>query len=296
MKLDRQAAYDAVEKLAKELGLTVIETAEGICEIANAKMADAIRTLTISKGIDPREFSLVAYGGAGPMHAMLIAENLGINRILIPNTAGTFSAWGMLQTDIRQDAVRNYVSRLEDSDQNLINKVYLDMEEEVKKILTQQRIDEKDSSFLRLADLRYEGQEYTLTIPLDGKNVDNKSLKDIRDLFNDNHLRVYGHNNPEGSIEIVNLRVTGLGKLDKEESVEKLSKSTTKPDPIRIKPVVWDSKTVDTPVYSTSDLSYGHTIIGPHIIESSNSTIVVPKSYVVSVDSSENIEITRRKS
>src|SRR5699024_2720147 len=93
MKLDRETAYNVIEELAKKLNLSVIETAEGICEIANAQMAEAIRTLTVSKGIDPRDFSLVAFGGAGPMHAMFIGEHLGINRILIPTVAGTFSAW-----------------------------------------------------------------------------------------------------------------------------------------------------------------------------------------------------------
>src|SRR5699024_2239567 len=138
MKLDWNAAYNAIQELAQELDLSVIETAEGICDIANAKMADAIRTLTVSKGIDPRDFSLVAFGGAGPMHSMLIADHLDIEKILIPTVAGTFSAWGMLQTDIRHDDVRNYVSLLEESNHTEMSDLYKHMEEKAVSILEQQ--------------------------------------------------------------------------------------------------------------------------------------------------------------
>ena len=293
MKLDWQAAYKAIEKLAHQLGLRVIETAEGICEIANSKMADAIRTLTISKGIDPRDFSLVAFGGAGPMHSMLIAENLGIKRIIIPTLAGTFSAWGMLQTDIRHDDVRTFVSLLENTDHTKMHEIYQNMEQEAEEILKQQKIKKEDIEFNKLADLRYVGQEYTVTVPLQS-SLNTHSLIDLKDQFHNTHLRMYGHNNPEGDVEVVNLRIVSFGILKTQEKVFSETKSVENPEPIRRKNIVWNNIEIETPVFSTKDLAYGQTINGPTIIESNTSTIVVPENYHVHVETMGNLEVIRR--
>ena len=293
MKLDYQAAYHAIEKLANQLGLSVIETAEGICEIANSKMADAIRTLTISKGIDPREFTLVAYGGAGPMHSMFIAEHLGIKEIIIPTVAGTFSAWGMLQTDIRHDDVRTYVSALENIDKEKVEDFYVEMEENVKVILMQQNVKGENIEFSRLGDLRYVGQEYTVTVPLDD-DLSNQSLEELEQRFHDAHLRIYGHSNPEGEVEIVNLRLVGFGRLNIEEQTLEEAKSGETPEPIKTKKVVWDNKEVDTPVYTTSNLKYGQNIEGPAIIASETSTVVVPEQFNVSIENMGNLRVQRR--
>ncbi|GGB42343.1 5-oxoprolinase [Lentibacillus populi] len=294
MKLDWNAAYEAIEKIAIKLDLSVVETAEGICDIANAKMADAIRTLTVTKGIDPRDFSLVAFGRAGPMHSMLIADHLDINRILIPTVAGTFSAWGMLQTDIRHDDVRNYVSFLENSDFSKIEDLYNDMEREAEIVLNQQNIGKEDIQFTRLVDLRYVGQEYTVTVPLVDGKIESNSINRLTELFNNTHQNIYGHSNPEGAVEVVNLRIVGLGKLENEENIQSSDKVLGSPEPIRRKAVVWNNKEIETPVYSTNDLAFGHIVSGPTIIESSTSTIVVPEYYTVNVDRFGNLEVIRR--
>lgn len=294
MKLDWNAAYNAIQKLAQELDLSVIETAEGICDIANAKMADAIRTLTVSKGIDPRDFSLVAFGGAGPMHSMLIADHLDIDKILIPTVAGTFSAWGMLQTDIRHDDVRTYIAYLENSDFGKMDRLFGDMEQEAIIVLHQQNIKKEDIHFTRLADLRYVGQEYTVTVPLIEGEITGDSIKQLKELFHSTHQKIYGHNNPEGAVEIVNLRIVSLGELENEESSLSTSKSLGSPEPIRKKDVIWNNKKIQTPIYSTDNLAFGHIISGPTIIESSTSTIVVPEDYLVKVDQIGNLQVTRR--
>lgn len=140
MKLDREAAVAAVKTVADQIGLSVQETAEGICDIANAKMADAIRTLTVKRGIDPRNFTLVAFGGAGPMHAVLIAELLDIKKIFVPSVSGTFSAWGMLQTDIRYDTVRNYVATMGAVNKAELVSSYEEMKQDSIHVLNQQNI------------------------------------------------------------------------------------------------------------------------------------------------------------
>lgn len=296
MKLDQDAAYKAVERISNQLGLSVSETAEGICDIANAKMADAIRTLTISKGIDPRDFALVAFGGAGPMHAVLIAEHLGINKVLVPTVAGTFSAWGMLQTDIRHDNVRTFVSLLHESNHSKMNSLYKEMEVETADVLGQQNIMEENMKFTRLADLRYVGQEYTVTVPFSFEEVNEKTIEKLIQLFHQRHLNIYGHNNPEGIVEVVNLRVIGYGRLEKIEKLEIAEKTKDGIEPIKLKEVIWNGEEKQTPVYSIHDLAYGHVIYGPTVIESPSSTIVVPENYRVKVDRIGNLEITKEES
>lgn len=295
MKLDWQAAYDVIENIANQLNLSVIETAEGICDIANAKMADAIRTLTVSKGIDPRDFSLVAFGGAGPMHAMFIAEHLNIKEVLIPVSAGTFSAWGMLQTDIRHDDVRNYVVKLNESNHALMEDIYKEMEDNAKVVLTKQNIKESAINYARLLDLRYVGQEYTVTVPLIEKIINTDTLLQLSEQFHISHRNIYGHHNPDGAIEIVNLRSVSTGLLDKEFHIENVVKNTELPNILRENQIVWKNKKVKTPVYSTADLAYGQVVNGPTIIESPTSTIVVPEHYVVHVRQSNDLEVIREE-
>ena len=293
MKLDFEGAYKAVEKLGEQLGLGVYETAEGICGIANAKMADAIRTLTVSKGIDPKDFTLVAFGGAGPMHAMFIAENLGINRVLVPASAGTFSAWGMLQTDIRHDDVRTYVSLLRSSNEsdmkNLFHQMILNSEE----VLKSQNIDSNDIQHNKQYDLRYVGQEYTVTVNENPHSTD--FYKDLERDFHNMHLNIYGHNNPEGAVEIVNLRVVSYGILDKNtySNLEKNSKEESEFE--KINKVYWDNQQLDTKIYNLEKLKIDEQLHGPIIIETETSTIVVPNNFTAQLDHTKNLLIEKER-
>jgi N-methylhydantoinase A len=297
MKLDRDAAYEAVKKIADQLGLGVYETAEGICNIANAKMADAIRTLTVSKGIDPRDFALVAFGGAGPMHAVLIADLLGIKKILVPTVAGTFSAWGMLQTDIRHDAVRTFVSVLDRSDKKSMSDLYNEMEQETINILAQQKVKKEDMSFQRTIDIRYVGQEYTVNVPLNVDINDHQAMDQLADLFHEMHGKIYGHSNPDGINEAVNLRITGYGRLEKEN--DRKSDTTSKIDTDIVirknKQVIWNGQEKNTPVLTTAHLQYGHEFFGPVIVEDPRTTTVIPGGYRIEVDRLGNLEITKEE-
>ncbi|MDM5196736.1 hydantoinase/oxoprolinase family protein [Fictibacillus enclensis] len=293
MKLDKEAAYKAVKAIADRLGLGVLETAEGICDIANAKMADAIRTLTVSKGIDPRDFALVAFGGAGPMHAVLIADLLGIKKILVPTVAGTFSAWGMLQTDIRHDAVRTFVSALNSDDQAKMNTLYEEMEEETRAILQQQRVNQENMLLQRTVDLRYVGQEYTVNVPFSSDNRES-SLSRLTALFHEMHGKIHGHSNPDGLVEAVNIRTTGYGKLEKQDEEQKQDIPETTTDIVSRtnKPVIWNGVEKNTPVLTNEQLQYGHRFYGPVIVEDPSTTTVVPSGYRVEVDRIGNLEIT----
>ena len=165
MTLDRDAAERAVATLASELGLGVIALAEGICDVINAKMAQAIRTLTVEKGIEPRDFALVAFGGAGPMHAVFLARELGIREVIVPPYPGAFSAWGMLETEIRKDFSRTYYTPLAALDHAALAQTLAELEREGFASLADEGITKQTGRVAHAVDVRYVGQEYTLTIP-----------------------------------------------------------------------------------------------------------------------------------
>ncbi|MCL6633132.1 MAG: hydantoinase/oxoprolinase family protein [Alicyclobacillus herbarius] len=292
MKLDEDAAYRAVANLAERLRLDPIQTAEGICDIANAKMADAIRTLTVRRGIDPRDFTLVAFGGAGPMHAVFIADLLDMKRVLVPAAAGVFSAWGMLQTDLRHDAVRTFYRSVTDVKDEL-EPVYQEMEQEIAGVLAYQDIPKDKMTFYRTADLRYVGQEYTVNVPSDC------SLDELITRFHDMHQNIYGHNNPNGMVEFVNLRVIGYGSLNQTaDSTNKDVAATTveteeTPAPRVVKSIIFGGNKVAAPVFTRNMLKPGHAIQGPVIIEGVEATAVVPPRHAVTVDPFGNLEITK---
>ena len=166
MKLDREASVAALERLGSGFGLSVEAMAEGVVDIINAKMADAIRTITVQRGIDPRDFSLVAYGGAGPAQAAALADELGIGEVIIPVHPGAFSAWGMLQTDVRHDFKETLYGFWDQSDRETLEQAYRALEEEGRTFLEKEGIGDDDISFERGIDFRYFGQEYVLTIPV----------------------------------------------------------------------------------------------------------------------------------
>ena len=168
MTLDRDAAEQAVAILANELHLDTVELAEGICDVINAKMAQAIRTLTVEKGIEPRDFALVAFGGAGPMHAVFLARELGIREVIVPPYPGAFSAWGMLETEIRKDFSRTAYTPLAALDHAAFARTLEELEQEGFASLEDEGITRETGRVLHAVDVRYVGQEYTLTIPLTG--------------------------------------------------------------------------------------------------------------------------------
>ncbi len=284
--LDKEASKLAVKTLADKVGLTVEEMAEGICDIANAKMADTIRNLTVKKGIDPREFTIVAFGGAGPMHASFIAELLGVKKVLVPNSCGTFSAWGMLRTDIRYDTVRNFVSALKDVNKERMTLLFDDMRNEAEQVLEQQNISPQKINFQKSVDIRYFGQEYTVNIP-----YQSESLEELEEKFHQSHFDIYGHNNPLGATEIVNVRTTALGDLEKMELTASKTNKKVSVTSNQTRSIVWKGIHKETNVFTTDGLNVGAYFDGPAVIEDKNSTIVIPESYSVQLDDNKNIVI-----
>src|SRR5699024_12190345 len=255
-----------------------------------AKMADAIRSITVRRGIDPRELTMVAYGGAGPMHAALIGELLGVDKIVIPNASGTFSARGMLQTDIRYDTVRNYVSEINHIDREKVKSLFEEMELESTSVLNEQSIDTDKISYQKSFDIRYVGQEYTVNVHGNENNTEK-----LEALFHTSHLEIYGHNNPDNPIEIVNLRLTAHGELEKLQVQDTEIEKELEVKAVHARECYWDGAKQDTGVYSTEELGIGNYFFGPAIIEDKSSTIVVPPNHSIWIDKHQNILIENRK-
>lgn len=295
MTLDKEAAIKAVETIAKPLGMTVNQTAEGICAIADAKMADAIRQLTIRKGIDPREFVLLAFGGAGPMQACSTADELEIERVLIPEMPGIFSAWGMLQSDIRQDLSRTMQCNLSRVDIDDIRVKFEEMTGEAMELLERQHIDRSQALFVRSADLRYLGQEYTVRVNFQDTVIDASAVETLKSTFHNLHQQIFGHSNAEGEVEIVNLRLVGLGRLDKITKRKSSEFSQEAPCPIKSQKAIFAGKEYDAQIYSRKALIPGQSFEGPAIVEELTATTVVPPSWKVYVDEYRNMLIKKQK-
>lgn len=295
MILDLQAATSAVDSIAQELNLSVQETAEGICKVADAKMADAIRQITVRKGLDPRKFVLIAYGGAGPMHACTTAEELGISTVLVPEAPGTFSAWGMHQADIRQDSVRTVTSDISQVDYVTLESAHKEMKDEVSRIMLTQNIDPDHIEYFLTADLRYNGQDSTINVPLSLAEINATTLEILRKDFDQTHYDIHGHNNPEGQVDLVNIRLVGLGKMDRITKIKESEYFETLPDPRAINEVVFYNKKYETKMYQREKLRCGNKLSGPVIIEELTTTTIVPPGYQVTVDEYRNLLIEKNK-
>ncbi|GHF51941.1 N-methylhydantoinase A [Amycolatopsis bartoniae] len=285
MTLDTAGAEQAVGKLGETFGLDAVAMAEGICDVANSKMAQAIRTITVSRGIEPRDSSLVAFGGAGPMHAVFLARELGIAETIVPRFPGAFSAWGMLQTRIRKDFTEPYFFLDADLDGADLTAVLRRLEEQALSTLGEEGVPEGQRSVAHSVDIRYEAQEYTLTVPItDAADPSTPDfLKVVAERFAEMHHSRYGHANPGAPIEFVTVRTAAFGDLGRPEP-QKWPHAEKPEFPHEVKQVVFGGTPCDTTVVRRDDLLAGHTFAGPGVVVEDTATTVVPPGYSVSVD------------
>jgi N-methylhydantoinase A len=288
MRLDEMAAALALRSIAEQLSLDDATFAEGVLAIVNANMADAMRTITVKQGIDPRDYSLVAFGGAGPMHAVWLAEELEIDEVIIPWSPGTFSAWGMLQTDMRHDVVRTFYQPLAGLEEPSVAAVYAELAREGAELLADQGVDGDDRYFVRSADMRYVGQEYSVNVPI-GPTID---LAEIDAALHDVHRIRYGHSTPGAPVEFVNLRLAAFGRIAGGATPFR------PPEPgvdarLGTRPATFGGDSHDVLILLRDRLSPGDRHEGPVVIEEESSTTVVPPGYVVDVDDHGNLLLTR---
>jgi N-methylhydantoinase A len=289
MKLDLAGAERAMDsKVAEPLGLTRTEAADGILRIATTKMSHMVRWVTTERGLDAADFSLVAYGGAGPLHAAMVARELRIAKVIIPRAPGHFSAYGMLVADLRRDFVNTWFMPLAEASFPAMETVYAGMERRGRDAVKESRITVSDVAVQRAADMRYVGQEHAVTVELPVELFQNEDRDGIKQRFDAVHATRYGYSAPAEKAEIVSLRsaITGLLRKPAFEPIAP-GEATPPSQAFRGTRGVYFTQSgrhLDTPTYDRANLAAGNRIEGPALIEEHASTTVVHPGDVVTVD------------
>jgi N-methylhydantoinase A len=283
--LDVDGARAAIEeRCAKPLGLSVTEAANGIVEIANAAMVNALHLISVQRGYDPREFVLVGFGGAGPAHANALARDAEMPTLLIPPSPGIFSATGLLTTDLKRDAATTIMRRLDDVDPHEVESVFAELERAGAEELTREGLTGDQVEFVRQIDMRYVGQSYELTIPAgDG----------LLERFHAEHDRVYGFAAPAEPVELVSLRLTSVGRIAKPPVRSLATGPDVEPKERREVYFAEAGGYVDCPIYDRYALPAGMSFAGPAVVEEFDSTTVVHPGFAVMVDGTSNLIIEK---
>lgn len=296
MNIDEEAAYKAIEeKLAKPLGMSVLDAARGIVRVVNSNMARAIRVVSIERGYDPREFVIFAFGGAGALHAVNVATDLGIHNVMIPYNPGVLCAIGLLVSNIRSDYVKTSISNLTAENIKKMNANFKELTDKGDKWLNAEKIDKGHKVIIRHADMRYYGQNFELSIEIPYEKITAENLHEIENLFHQAHKREYGYCNEGALVQIVNYRVTALGKVQTIELVEHAVEGKNSSAAIVGKRDVFFEESlnyVGTDIYDRDLIKAGNEIQGPAIIEQMDSTIVVPPGHTARADKYLNLIIS----
>ncbi|MBW8637867.1 hydantoinase/oxoprolinase family protein [Hoeflea sp. WL0058] len=301
MRLDPEAARKAlVENLCSPLGLELKEAAAGILKIAVNAMSHSVKGVTSERGLDPGAFDvLIAYGGAGPLHASAVARELGIRRVLIPAAPGHFAATGMLRTDLRHDFTRSIFKQLDDLPFKVMIGHYEEMEGEARQLIEDTGISVSSIVMQRGIDMRYVEQEHAATVELPDEVLKRFDIAEIRRLFDEKHLHLYGHASPEKPVEMVSLRSSVRGVLPKPnaERTERSGQTSLDQAFTGARDVCFDVSEgyVETPTYARDQLQAGNTISGPALVEEYASTTVVFPGDTLEVDELGNLLINTRK-
>jgi N-methylhydantoinase A len=288
MSLDVEAAERAVDLVAEPLGMERVEAASGILAIINAKMADALRTMTVQQGIDPRSFSLVAFGGAGPMHAIALADELGIGEVVVPWAPGAFSAWGMLHTEMRRDLVRSHYRPPQAIDGEELEQVFRELAAEGDALLAGDGVPAAQRRFSRQVDMRYTGQEYTITVDAPD---DARDLHALIERFHRDYEVRYGHSTPGAPVETVAVRLTASGTNEWPMAAGAPEQAASPTGAAR--GVIFDGASHDTAIVHRREIGPDTAVDGPAIIEEPTSTTVVPPGWTVGLGTANALVITR---
>jgi N-methylhydantoinase A len=282
MELCREPAQEAVEShLCRPLEMETEDAVSGIVDIANVSMLRILRVISVARGYDPRDFVLFAYGGAGPLHAVELAEKLSVTHVVIPRFPGIFSSLGLLFADMSMDFVETVMTDLNDLDS--INQALSALKEEAEKWFNRNQPEDKEREMDAAGDLRYLHQNYELNVQLPGFKVKKEDVSRIRDEFDKTHEKSYGHSAPGEPVQAVNIRVRAVIKIPKPRLPE-LEKSNQAPEPSGRRKVRFGKEWIETAVYERKQLCSGQKIDGPSVIEETESTTLVGPGWRMEVD------------
>jgi N-methylhydantoinase A len=296
LRLDRESSSVAIrKKIAEPLGLDPIRAAIGIVEVANANMERALKVSSAERGYDPRDFTVIAFGGCGPVHAAAVAQQVGFPTVLVPPVSGLFSAFGLLIADIRHDFVRSYIAPAKEVSLQSLQDHYAEMRTLADRALAEDGITSAQREFRRTADLRYVGQAYEVNVPFPEGASNTDTVQRLVMRFHDEHQRLFAHSSPFDPVEIINLRLVAIGKIDP----PKLPKPTAMhgtPLPASWREVFFleSDGFVDCPIFNRETLGPGTNLEGPAVVEQLDCTTVVHPGQHLSVDDWGNIIIQMR--
>jgi N-methylhydantoinase A len=294
MRLDAAKARAAIETaVANPLGLDVAEAAEGIVRVIDVKMEEAIKAISTMRGHDLRDFMLLAFGGAGPLHAGRIARDLGMAGVIVPLYPGVFSAIGLLMSDVKHDYIRSKLSPLSEVTPADVNGMF---ERMVAQALEELRDDGFAANHIRIEralDMRYAGQGYEIAVLCPAQPLQDADLKQLRATFDQQHRAMFGHMAPQEPVEIVSFRVRGIGLVAPVEMPKFKPAGTTLGDARReLRRVRFDGRELDCPVYQRERLDVGLTVAGPAVLDQFDCTTVICPGQTARADEWKNLIVT----
>ncbi|MCC5947889.1 MAG: hydantoinase/oxoprolinase family protein [Nitriliruptoraceae bacterium] len=296
--LDRDAAVAAIDALAARLGLTRDDAARGILEISAWNQANAIRQVTVKRGLDVRDFPMAAFGGSGPLLVCRLIDVLDLPAVIVPRDPGNLSAFGLLTVDVKNDYVQTHVVRDTAIDLEAVGAVYAALEAKAADALQREGFEAAAHVFVRTADLRYDGQAFEVRVGAPAGPVDAAFRAAVVDAFHAEHERLYGYAYRDQAdrhpVEWVNLRVTGVGPIDR-PALERLAAGDgdISHAEVEVRRVAFDAEPVDTQVVDRSRLRAGDVVTGPAIVEEFGSTVPIHPGFRAEVDEIANLVVTR---
>ena len=300
LSLDPAAAQTAMEThIAAPLGMDPIRAAEGVVEIANAGMIAAMRLISVQRGYDPREFTLVAFGGAGPLHACALADELRITSVLVPPSPGVASAVGLLMTDIKHEFVATRRYLLADTPAGEVSATFAEFEEQANRLLAGERDTWETLNLVRTVDLRYKGQSHELQVTVPPGELGTRELAGVQSRFEDSHRRAYGYVASDDPIELVNLRLTAIGELPPLPRQEVPGGGGDPAGALKGSRELWlrnsdgEGALVECPVFDRYALRAGDVMPGPAMVEEMDASTVVQPGFTALVDVYGNLVLTR---
>jgi N-methylhydantoinase A len=298
MKLNKPRAEKLLEeKIAKPLGLDLLEAADGVLKIINVKMEEAIKAVSSARGYDIRDFTLVAFGGGGPMHAGRMALDLGIPSVLVPLTPGVHSALGLLMSDVKHDYVRSKLAGLEELDINEINHMFLQLIDQARAELHGEGFHDDEIKIEAYLDLRYAGQGYELTVPCPMPPLTHDDMVLMRRRFDTLHEQNSGHKAETEPVELVSLRLVSLGLVPQAKlSPGKITGRKVEAAKTGERKVFFGKEhgILATAIYDRKLLEPGHKLFGPAIVEQMDTTTVMQPEQEATVDEYGNIIIKEK--
>ncbi len=294
MRLDAGAARQAMEQcIAQPLEMTVSKAADGIIRIIDVKMEEAIKAISTMRGHDLRDFMLLAFGGAGPLHASRMARDLGMAGIIVPLYPGVYSAIGLLMSDVKHDYIQSKMTPLTELTAKDITGMFAPLEKLAREELSDDGFVEDGIAIECALDMRYAGQGYEITLPFAAASLQAGGLAELRATFDAQHRSMFGHMAPEEPVEVVSYRVRGIGLVPPVELPKFKREGTTLADAFLHTRSVWfDGAMIESPVYQREKLDVGLTVSGPAVLDQFDCTTVLCPGQVARVDEWKNLIVT----